>query len=91
MSENRNDDPQGTGGRIGDLPASDKELGDTGGGSGARGGGQPTPEATQPSPDGGAAQPSPGDWIPLPNAGQPSPGGDALRSPSPGDPEDPEG
>lgn len=56
MSENRNDDAQDTGGRIGDLPASDKELNDTDRGSGARPSpppepwNQPSPEATQPSP-----------------------------------------
>ncbi len=90
MSENRNDDAPGTGGRIGDLPASDKELGDAGGGSGARSPspmGQPTPEATQPSPGGAAAgQPSPG------GAAQPSPGGAQRAAPpeehEPTDPEE---
>lgn len=86
MSENRNDDAQVTGARIGDLPASDKELNDTGQGSGARPSpppqpwGQPSPEATQPSPE--ATQPSP-------DATQPSPGNVDARVPSvPPDPED---
>lgn len=82
MSENRNDDAQQGGARIGDLPASDQQLKAEGqGGGGARGGGQPSPEATQPSPE--ATQPSP-------EATQPSPdGGDAQRSsPPPPDPED---
>lgn len=72
MSEDREDDAKETGARIGDLPASDSELSSEESGSGASGGGQPTPEA----------------WIPLPNAGQPSPGGsDAQRSsPPPPDP-----
>lgn len=48
--------------KIGDLPASDSELSESGGGAGARPAapperGQPTPEATQPSPE--ATQPSP--------------------------------
>lgn len=81
MSEDRKDNAQGTGGRIGDLPASDQELNDAerGGGSGGRGG-QPSPEATQPSPE--AMQPSP-------EATQPSPDGGTQRTaPPPPDPEE---
>lgn len=84
MSENRNDDAQQTGARIGDLPASDQEMNsaDRGGGGGGSRSGQPSPEATQPSPE--ATQPSP-------EATQPSPdGGDAQRSPSSPAPQDPE-
>jgi hypothetical protein len=83
MSENRNDDAQQTGGRIGTLPASDQEMGNSerGGGGGGSRSGQPSPEATQPSPE--ATQPSP-------EATQPSPDGDAQRSPSAPPPQDPE-
>lgn len=79
MSEDRKDDANDKGARIGDLPASDQELNrEEGGGGGARpsapwGGGQPSPEATQPSPE----------------ATQPSPDGGAQRTaPPPPDPEE---
>jgi hypothetical protein len=82
MSENRNDDAQQTGGRIGTLPASDQEMNNSERGGGGSHSGQPSPEATQPSPE--ATQPSP-------EATQPSPdSGDAQRS-MPPPPHDPEG
>jgi hypothetical protein len=75
MSENRNDDAQQTGERIGTLPASDQEMNNSEKGGGGSRSGQPSPEATQPSPE--ATQPSPDS-------------GDAQRS-MPPPPHDPEG
>jgi hypothetical protein len=83
MSEDRKDDAQQTGARIGELPASDQELNAEDRGSGRSGA-----RSSPPPPDIGS-QPSPEAMQPSPEAMQPSPDGGAQRtSPPPPDPEE---